>query len=116
MRLTVLAAAAVVFACGDSPSEPTPEMGTIFFRTDPVPCSSTSSITFFIENEDVGTETLAPGVLSVGYRTKASSAYPASGKPVVQGRFAQPGGILRWTYRENVILAAGENVTHTFRC
>lgn len=108
-------------ACGGDPtSPPEPAKGTAYFTIDQVSCvySGTKSVTFYIANLEVGTESLVSGATSVGYLTKASAAYSQPGHPVAQARFANmtgSGGAL-WTYRTNINVPANGSVTHTFTC
>lgn len=111
----------LVSACGGA-TDPRAEqsMGTASFKIDQVSCvySGARSVTFYIANVDVGTESLTSGATSVGYLTKASAAYPQTGNPVVQAMIANytaTGGAL-WTLRTNIIIPANGAITHTFTC
>lgn len=124
MRSLLCLALIATVACNDVQAAPASPMatGTVFFRTDPASCTYTGTVTFLIEGIDVGTESLAPGVLSRGYVTTASSDFPRFGKPVVQAivrgytsaTFQTP--VTLWTYRTNILLPAGGSFTHTFTC
>lgn len=110
-------------ACGGGGSTTSPSAtatGTAYFRIDQVSCvySGTKSVTFYIADLDVGTESLLTGATSVGYLTKATSAYTRSGHPVVQARLANytaTGGAL-WTTRSNITVPRNGSVTHAVTC
>ena len=106
-------------ACGGS-TAPVGGMGTAYFKMDQVSCvySGVKSITFYVDVDAVGTESLTSGATSTAYLTKASSAYQQPGNPVVQARIANyttSGGSL-WTLRTNINVPSNGTVTHTFVC
>lgn len=111
----------LVSACGGATSPRAEQaMGIASFKVDQVSCvySGARSVTFYIANLDVGTESLLSGATSVGYPTKASSAYATTGNPVVQAMVANytaTGGAL-WTLRTNIVVPANGATTHTFTC
>lgn len=119
-RLPLFSSLFALAACGSgTPSSPPDSFlkGTAFFTTDRGSCTyaGTRSITFFIANDSVGIESLAAGVTSTGYLTKATSEYKTSGNPVVQARIGNPGSGL-WTLRTNINVPVGSSVTHVFSC
>lgn len=114
---SLLLAFAVLLACSGAKAMTAPvALGTVFFKIDPVSCNYTSRgpVTFMIANEDVGTESLAPGETSIGYQ--------GSGPVVVQARisnwtsayFKTPTTL--WTLRGSVIIPSSGSVTHVFTC
>jgi len=119
MRYALLLVA--LLACGKDSTGPD-AMGTVFFRMDPPSCTYAGAVTFLIENQEVGTHTIAPGATSNGYETAATSTFTIPGRPVVQAMvrgytnsyFTTP--ITLWTYRTNVLVPDGGTVTHTFIC
>ena len=117
--LPVLVTFVLLPACGGSTS-PLGGTGTAYFKIDQVSCvySGTKSVTFYIANLEAGTESLPTGATSIGYRTKATSAYTQPGHPVVQARLANytaTGGAL-WTLRTNINVPVNGSVTYAFTC
>lgn len=118
--LLVLVTFVLLPACGGSTSPPGAGTGTAYFKIDQVSCvySGTKSVTFYIDNVEAGTELLLTGATSIGYLTKATSAYTQPGHPVVQARLANytaTGGAL-WTLRANINVPANGSVTYAFTC
>lgn len=106
-------------ACGSPTAGPL--QGTVYFRMDAVSCryAGPKNVTFYVANEEVGTESLVADVTSSGYLTLVSDSYPEpGGNPVVRARVANytaSGGAL-WTTSTNIRVRANESVTQAFGC
>jgi hypothetical protein len=119
MRYSLLLVA--LLACGKDSTGPD-VTGTVFFRMDPPSCTYTGTVTFLIENQEVGTYAIAAGGTSNGYETPATSTFTIPGRPVVQAMvrgytnsyLTTP--VTLWTYRTNVLVPDRGTVTHTFTC
>lgn len=120
MKILIVVLACFVFVACGSATTPTLAQGTIHFQMDNLTCTYTGSknVTFYIATEEAGTESMATGVASAGYRTNASASYPKPGNPIVQARIAnytKSGGAL-WTNIAHVKVMPNESVTQTFGC
>jgi hypothetical protein len=118
-RLPLILAYGLLVACG-SPTSPASQQGTVLFKMDNVSCqyAGTKNVTFYIATLEVGTDAMIAGTASTGYLTKASSAYPRAGNPVVQARvenYTPTGGAL-WTARTSLNVPDGGSVTHIVTC
>ncbi|MFL5465672.1 MAG: hypothetical protein ACJ79N_01280 [Gemmatimonadaceae bacterium] len=119
--ILVVCACGLLLACGNS-TEPRAAQGTAYFKFDGVSCAytGTKAITFYVGDDEVGTENMIGDATSAAYLTKATDAYPPSkrGNPVVQARIANytaSGGAL-WTYRVAINVPVNASVTHIFTC
>jgi hypothetical protein len=81
--------------------------------------AGSKDVTFFVNDSEAGTESVAGGATSAAYLTQASAGYAFPERsPVVSARIANytaEGGAL-WTLRTNIRINENESMTHTFEC
>ncbi len=116
---TLAAVLAVVPLLGCGGSTAPNRQGTAYFTIDQASCAylGTKSVTFYIADLEAGTESLLSGATSLGYLTKATSAYASAGNPVVHAKLANyAGSAALWTQRTSITVPANGSVTHTVKC